>query len=243
MSKRRANGEGNIRKRADGRWEGRYTVGYHPETGKQVFKSVLAKTQSEVKRKLKLAIEKAENVDTFKSEKYTLGAWMEIWFENYAKIKVRPSSHATYKGYIKNHIKPKIGKIKLSKLSSLDLQKFYKQLLEDGRINRIESQNQAKGLSAKTVRNIHQIISTALDVAKSQKLIMTNPAEHCALPRVEHFEMKTLTVGQLENFFNEAKKSGVFEMYYVEIVTGLRRGELLGLKWSDIDFKDKILRI
>ena len=98
MAKRRANGEGNLRKRKDGPWEGRYTV----------------------------------------------GKWMEVWFEHYAKVKVRPSSHQTYRGYIDNHIKPNIGKIPLEKLTSLDLQKFYKKLLASGRVGRIESGKQSK---------------------------------------------------------------------------------------------------
>ena len=74
---------------------------------------------------------------------------MEVWFEHYAKIKVRPSSHQTYRGYIDNHIKPNIGKVPLEKLTSLELQKFYKKLLEQGRAGRLESRHQAKGLSPK----------------------------------------------------------------------------------------------
>lgn len=100
---------------------------------------------------------------------------MDVWFENYAKVKVRPSSHQTYHGYIENHIKPNIGSVPLTKLISLDLQKLYKDLLKSGRVKRTESKAQPKGLSAKTVRNIHQIISSALQLAKEQKLILDNP--------------------------------------------------------------------
>ena len=106
MAKKRANGEGNIRKRKDGRWEGRYTAGHDPTTGKPIYKNVLGKTQAEVKEKLKRAIEETRGLDIVKAGQYTLGQWMDVWFENYAKLKVRPSSHQTYKGYINNHIKP-----------------------------------------------------------------------------------------------------------------------------------------
>ena len=104
MAKKRANGEGNIRKRKDGRWEGRYTAGHDPETGKAIYKNVLGRTQAEAKSKLKAAIEETKSLDVTKTGKYTVGAWMDEWFENYAKIKVRPSSHQTYRGYIDNHI-------------------------------------------------------------------------------------------------------------------------------------------
>ena len=243
MAKKRANGEGSIRKRKDGRWEGRYTAGHNLETGKPIYRNVLGKTQAEVKEKLKTAIQETQSLDFSKTGQYTVGRWMDVWYENYAKIKVRPSSHQTYKGYIENHIKPNIGDIPLEKLTTLDLQRLYKTLLANGRVDRLESKGQPKGLSPKTVRNIHQILSSALKLAQEQRIILTNPAEGCALPKVEHREMKTLPVEQLQSFLREAKDSGVFELYYLELATGLRRGELLGLKWEDIDLEHGDLRV
>ena len=223
MAKRRANGEGSIRKRGDGCWEGRYTAGRDPNTGKVIYKNVLAKTQNECKEKLQRAIEENAKVDVIRAEQYTVGQWMDVWFENCAKIKVRPSSHKTYRGYIDNHIKPSIGKIPLNKLSSLDLQRLYKKLLSGGGVERIESKKQPRGFSAKTVRNINQVISSAMDFAIDQKLISTNPTNGCALPRLEHREMKTIPAEHLAAFLCEAKESGVFELYYIRHSSATKR--------------------
>ena len=243
MPKRRANGEGNIRKRKDGRWEGRYTVGHDPETGKAIIKNVLGKTQAEVKEKLKKAIEENVGIDYGKAKTYTVGSWLEAWMENYAKVKLRPSTFKTSQDFLKNHIKPQIGGIPLADLTSLDLQRFYKHLLDGGRVDRIEAKKKPKGLAPKTVRNIHQMIGSAYNLALEQRLVTKNPTQGCALPKAEHKEMQTLPIEQLTSFLREAKDSGVFALYYIDLTTGLRRGELLGLKWSDIDLEKGDLRV
>ena len=133
---------------------------------------------------------------------------MDEWFENVCKIKVRPSSHQTYRGYIDHHVAPNIGKIPLEKLSTMDLQKLYRKLMNKGRVERIEAEHQPKGLSAKTVRNINQVISSAMDFAVAQKIISENPCKAVALPKLEHKEMQTIPAEQLQaiDVLREQKK-------------------------------------
>ena len=196
-----------------------------------------------VLQKLKKAIEENVGIDYGRAKTYTVGSWLEVWMENYAKIKLRPSTFKTSQGFLKNHIKPQIGGIPLADLTSLDLQRFYKHLLDGGRVDRIEAKKKPKGLAPKTVRNIHQMIGSAYNLAMEQKLVTRNPTQGCALPKVEHKEMKTLTADQLSAFFQEARDSGVYELYYLDLATGLRRGELLGLKWTDVDLNRGVLKI
>ena len=125
----------------------------------------------------------------------------------------------------------------------MDLQRLYKHLLESGRVECTESRSKPKGLSVKTVRNINQMISSALNCAVGQKLIPSNPTKGCVLPKLERKEMKILPPENLGTFFEEARRSGVFELYYIDLATGLRRGELLGLKWSDIDLDKGIIHV
>ena len=138
MAKKRANGEGNIRKRSDGRWEGRYTAGYHPETGKRIIKNVLGKTQAECKAKLKKAIEESQALDVGRADEYTVAAWLRTWFELYAKPHIRPSTMNYYHRNIEQHIIPAIGDIPLNKLTTRDLQKLYNDLQSNGRLRKGE---------------------------------------------------------------------------------------------------------
>lgn len=234
MAKRRANGEGNIRKRSDGRWEGRYTAGYDPNTGKRIIKNVLGKTQAEVKAKLKAAVEGAQQVDMLRADDYTVASWLRTWYELYSKPNVRPSTAEYYRRSIEQHVIPRIGDIKLNRLTSRDIQKLYRDLQENGRLREVQ-RSKNPGLSNATVRGIHMMLHNALDRAVKERLILRNPTEDCIIPKLVKQEMKILYPEDMGSYLQAADKRDVLPMFYLELVSGLRKGELVALLWSDLD--------
>lgn len=233
MSKRRGNGEGSIRKRKDGRWEGRYTSGHDPATGKQIFKNVLGKSQAEVREKLQKAIAELGCENTPTSE-YTVSEWLKVWYANYIRPNIRPTTRSLYESHIQNHIEPYIGKIKLTALATLDIQKMYNQLLSGGRMKT----NHAKtgpGLSNRTVRAIHMLVHACLEKAVDDGLIPRNLTDGCKIPPKDRKEMKTIPPSQIRQFLDEAERAGCLAMFYLELTSGLRKGELLALTRADLD--------
>ena len=242
MAKKRANGEGNIRKRADGRWEGRYTAGYHPETGKRIIKNVLGKTQAECKAKLKKAIEESQALDISRANEYTVATWLRTWFELYAKPHIRPSTMNYYHRNIEQHVAPAIGDIPLNKLTTRDLQKLYNDLQSNGRLRKVQKKKKP-GLSNSTVRGIHMMLHNALDRAVKEKLILSNPTENCIIPKIEKQEMKILHPDHISAYLNAAERRNALPMFYLELSTRLRRGGLVALLWSDLNLQTKTLTV
>ena len=242
MAKKRANGEGNIRKRKDGRWEGRYTAGYDEKTGKRIIKSVLGKTQAEVKEKLAKVVAEAESVDVRRADEYTLGTWLQTWYELYAKPHPRFSTAEYYRRGIELHITPRIGDIPLKKLTGRDLQGLYKDLREHGRLREAQKGKQP-GLSDSTIRGIHTMLHNALDRAVKERLIVRNPADDCVPPKIPKHEMKILPPEQIKSYLTAADQRGVLPMFYLELATGLRKGEIAALLWSDYDAQTQTIHV
>ena len=244
MPKKRANGEGSIRKRKDGRWEGRYTAGNDPATGKPIHKSVLAKTQAEAKEKLKQAIAEAEKLDMSRAKSYTLGAWIKLWYGVYAEPRLREKTKDYYLNYIDNHIIPELGNTPLEKLTTIQIQKFYNDLQKSGRIQRYTHiKLKDKGLSTRVVRGIHTLLNNCLEQAVAERLILANPAKGCRLPKLEKREMKILPEDKIGPYLAEAERRGLLAAFYLELTTGLRRGELLALLWTDLDVENMTISV
>ena len=241
MSKKRTNGEGSIRKRKDGRWEGRYTAGRDPQTGKRIIKNVLGKTQAEAREKLKAAMTANQGITVARSDDYAVATWLKTWYELYAKPNIRTATANRYDLMINIYAVPRIGNIKLNKLTGHDLQKLYKGLMENGRVHR--GKQETPGLSSTTVRSLHLMLHCALQRAVKARLIPRNPTEDCVAPKIRKVEMKILKPEDISTYLTAADRHSVLPMFYLELVSGLRKGELVALLWSDLDVEARTISV
>ena len=241
MARGRKRGDGSIRLRKDGRWEGRFVVG-RDERGFPVTKNVLARTKAECAARLK---ELRERLETPAPEPtrpgITLGAWLDRWYQEYKKANLRPNTQMSYERRIYQHIIPALGRFPLDKLTARDIQQFYTNLKKSGRLIRTELYG--AGLSDQTVRGIHTTLRAALDKAAEEKLIFRNPADSCKPPSARPREMQVLTPEEIQRLLIQAKEDGCYELLLLELATGLRRGEILALRWSDLNFRTGALRV
>jgi integrase len=228
MPKRNAQGAGSIRQRPDGKWEARFTVGRDPGTGKQKQRSIYADTQKEVLAKLKQIQADLENGVYCEPSKLTVGAWLDTWLKEY-KAGIKPYTRAAYEAHIKNQIKPELGFIPLQKLQAHHVQAFYNEL--------------QKTLSPKSIKNLHGVLHGALDQAVRLGYVKANPTELCSLPRVVKKEMQVLTDETVTNFLTAISGHRFEAIFFVDLFTGLRQGEILGLTWDCVNFKTGAINV
>ena len=222
-STRAAQGGGTIRQRPDGRWEARFTVGRDPGTGKQIQRSVYGSTQKEVRQKLAQAVAALDNGDYFEPSKMTLARWVEIWLEEYTGDK-KYLTVKHYKAQCRAHIVPSPGAVKLSELTTPQIQAFYNHL-------------QREGLASKSVRNIHGILTKCLSTAVQVGYLRNNPASAVTLPKVVKKDIQPLTDEQVRDFLRVSAADEYEILLKVILFTGLRESEAIGLTWDCIDFK------
>ena len=241
MSKRRKQGEGTLRKRADGRWEARVVIGYD-EKGNPITKNVTAMEKGKCLEKLEQLKEKCGVQLTGKVKaEMAFGDWLDFWYQQYAKQTLRPTTQSGYENMIYNHIIPDIGKIPLNKLTQNDLQQFYTRLKNGGR--KVRTELYGKGLSDRMVRGCHAMCRKALEKAVADGIIRINPAIGCKLPPKKAKEMQVLTREEMQRFMAQAKADGYFELFLLELCTGMRRGEIVALQWDDFNMQTGELHI
>ena len=234
-TKRRSNGEGSILQRADGRWEGRYSLGYNPKTGKPIRKSIYGKTKKEVRDKLVKILAEIADGKHYEPTKMLLSNWLDLWLKEYSCDK----KYSTLKGYrasINKHIKPALGNVYLEKITPMMVQMFYNELCKPDENGRV--------LSPKTIKNVHICLRAALNQAVENDMIPRNPCHNAKLPKVYKSEIRPLSDEQVHDFLIEAEKDNIYGMLLrVILFTGLRESEALGLTWDCVNFAKGSLTI
>ncbi len=237
---KRKQGDGTMRLRKDGRWEGRIVIGYD-EKGKPKTKCVTAKTKSECEEKLNTLKQTVGKITERLRPNMPFGDWIDYWYQNYCKPALRETTKAGYENHIYKHIIPSIGDIPLNELSQNDLQQFYAKLKKNGRLQYCDKKGTE--ISNRMVRSCHAQCRAALEKAVAECLITKNPSTGCKLPPKKDREMQVLTPSEISRFLARAKEEGYYEIFLLELSTGMRRGEILGLKWNDFNINDGSLHI
>ena len=255
--RRSAKGAGSLRlvtKEKNGKkyeyWEGQVTIGIDPGTGKQKRKTFTGKSQGEVLKAMQAAQNAVNEGSFFEPSKLTVKEWFETWLAEYSADK-KPLTVTQYRSMAETHIFPALGAVKLKDLKAPQLQKFYNQLAKDGKAARQKNKETGKveviktgePLSAKTIKNIHGIISKALNTAVNQGLIRENVAQRVTVPKVTKAEIEPLTEEQQKAFIKAIQEHRFKTIYTVILFTGLREGEAIGLTWDCIDFKKGTLKV
>ena len=231
MGKKRGNNEGSITKRKNGLWMAQITVGRDPATGKSKRATFYGKTRQEVADKLTKALREQQQGTFVAPHKLTLGEWLDTWLQEYKKPKLRPTTFDSYEMLVRRHLKPTLGSIALRDLRPEHLQHFYNAEVQ-------------QGASARTVRYCHTLLHGALAHAEKHQLVARNVSKLTERPRAVRKEMHTLTLDQItEKLLPAIAKDRLFAAIFLAFGTGLRRGELLALRWKDVDVKAGILQV
>jgi integrase len=220
---RRGHGEGSITQRKDGRWMAALTLDNHKR------KYFYGKTRKEVQDKLNHALYEQKQATLATGPQQTLGPYLDRWLEQVVKLTKRPNTYNGYRSVVNAHLKPSLGHIKLQKLTVEQLQAFYAQKQET--------------LKPKTLAYIHAALSNALSNAVKWGLVGRNVASLVSLPHIERYEGQVLTVEQARKLLETAQGSRLDVLLLVALTTGMRRGELLALRWSDLDIKAGVLQV
>lgn len=224
---KRSNGEGTIYKRSDGRWCG----AFYDDSPNPKRHFVYGKTQAEVKKKLqdKRINTQLENYNVGSSQ--TLAQWMIYFLENYKANELKETTYSIYLGVYKKHIRDsRAGKTKLNELKSNQLQQLY-------------NEKSKEGYNAKTVKHISILINSALKKAVQLKMIKENVNVLTVLPKKTPYNAHVLSSGDVYKIVKEAREDKLYPLIILAISTGLRHGEIMALKWEDINFELKELRV
>lgn len=224
---KRGNGEGSISRRKSGGWMGQYVV--HTAEGRR-RKTVYGTTRQEVAKKLVKALSNREDGLTFDAKNLALGEYLDLWLRDSVQDTVRLTTYQGYERIARLHIKPALGRIKLDKLTPVHVRSLYRQRLE-------------AGLAPRMVQLVHTTLHKALKQAVADDLIPRNVTEAVKAPRPIKKEMKPLSPEQARTLLEAARGEKLEALYALAVTTGMRQGEILGLKWEDIDLEVGTLQV
>lgn len=221
---------GHIRKRAKDSYSIRISLGRDASSGKYKFQWVTVKgTKKDAEKRLSEMLSQLDDGTFMKPGKTTLGEYLERWLKDYAWPNLAPRTAEGYESIVRCHIIPAMGNLPLTQLKPEQLQKYYSQKLSGGRYDGKGALNQT------TVSHHHTCLHRALKMAVKWGLIGRNPADVVTPPRPQHSEMHTMTEDDLQAFLVAAKKTPYYALFYMALFTGMRRSELLALRWCDIE--------
>jgi integrase len=224
---KRGNGEGGISRRKDGLYMARYTI--QTPTGSK-RKTLYGKTRREVDEKLTKAKADRDGGLVFDADNLKLGEYLERWLVDSVRDTVRPTTFERYEQMVRLHIRPVLGKVKLKNLTPAHVRGLYREKLD-------------AGLSPRSVQYVHVTLHKALKQAIADGLIPRNVTEAVKPQQVSREEMRPLTAEQVKVLFEAARGDRLEALYVLAVTTGLRQGELLGLKWDDIDLEVGTLQV
>lgn len=233
MPKKRSHNQGSIRKRPDGIWEARFSVGVDI-TGKQIQRSLYGGTRTEVAVKLAQELEKVNSGRYIDESDMQVKDFLPDWLSR-KKTKIKPTTYDSYEQHIRIHILPVIGDKKLKDIKRKHIQEYYDLLYETGRADK------KGGLSSASIVKVHNILHSAFEYAVNNQMISVNPTKDVAIPRTMEKERRVLTLEEQKAFIKALEGDRLQAAFLLDISTGMRLGELLALTWDDINLSQKYL--
>ena len=222
---------GHITKRGKNSYSIAISLGKDAASGKYKYQWVTVKgTKKDAEKRLSELLHQLDNGTFMKPSKTTVGEYLERWLKDYAWPNLAPRTAEGYEHIMRRHLIPAFGNITLTSLKPEHLQRYYAEKLSSGRCNGVG------GVSAQTVRHHHTALHKALQMAVEWGLLSRNVADAVSLPHVQRPEMKTWSEDDIIYFLESAKDSPYYALFYTALFTGMRRSELLALRWQEIDF-------
>lgn len=224
---------GHIVKRGKKNWGIVLEPGRDPQTGKRRQIWIAARgSRKDVEKRLIELLHQANTGSFIQPVKCTVGEFLHQWLRDYASTNVRPTTFKRYKGLIENHLIPALGNIRLVDLQPSDVQSCYNRSLTGARLD-----SKPGHLTAKSVLEQHRVLKEALSHANKLGLVSRNVADAVVPPRPVHREMHTLNSEEVHAFLEASKLTNYYALFHLAVFTGLRRSELLGLRWKDVSLE------